>query len=229
MIIHRFVESSYIDVKLDDMVELDVGSPSAMHVSIRPNSMHKEYHHHGTTTHPDVLEDQIVNIPIIGPAMELELRKFVDSDCESLYARAFDVFASLQLEFIDMMRVSFKMYSGIIKSILDTKYDDRRNIKYVLSVEITVCSRILYCDEYATSGMIPATESSIDNLEMETLLGHPDPEEINFPECSICLENIGYVMDCMPCHHVFHRFCIRKWLNTSHYCPLCRFEMPISC
>ncbi|GFP94487.1 E3 ubiquitin-protein ligase ring1-like [Phtheirospermum japonicum] len=46
--------------------------------------------------------------------------------------------------------------------------------------------------------------------------------------CSICLEEIvrGGEGLFMPCCHVFHEDCIKKWLRTSHYCPVCRFEMP---
>ncbi|KAG5620783.1 hypothetical protein H5410_006001, partial [Solanum commersonii] len=31
----------------------------------------------------------------------------------------------------------------------------------------------------------------------------------------------------MPCSHMFHGECITKWLETSHYCPICRFETPM--
>ncbi|WCJ37289.1 RING/U-box superfamily protein [Euphorbia peplus] len=47
-------------------------------------------------------------------------------------------------------------------------------------------------------------------------------------ECRICLEGMeegGFGMS-MPCDHVFHVDCILKWLQKSHSCPLCRFEMP---
>ncbi|EYU40221.1 hypothetical protein MIMGU_mgv1a020278mg, partial [Erythranthe guttata] len=43
--------------------------------------------------------------------------------------------------------------------------------------------------------------------------------------CSICLEDLEEALS-MPCSHVYHGDCIKKWLSISHYCPLCRFEMP---
>ncbi|KAG9155398.1 hypothetical protein Leryth_017928 [Lithospermum erythrorhizon] len=50
--------------------------------------------------------------------------------------------------------------------------------------------------------------------------------------CPICLEEfLDYgtsSLGCMPCNHIFHQQCIVGWLRKSHYCPLCRFEMPTS-
>lgn len=47
-------------------------------------------------------------------------------------------------------------------------------------------------------------------------------------DCVICLDeivSIGFVR--MPCLHFYHRNCIRKWLELSNLCPLCRFQMPM--
>ncbi|KAK8567284.1 hypothetical protein V6N13_105258 [Hibiscus sabdariffa] len=74
-----------------------------------------------------------------------------------------------------------------------------------------------YSDEYA---MIPATESSI-NLMLNKV-------RVEAEDCCICLEELKVESDAaqMPCAHVFHADCIKEWLYTSHYCPICRFEMP---
>ncbi|KAG4132669.1 hypothetical protein ERO13_D08G047525v2 [Gossypium hirsutum] len=47
-------------------------------------------------------------------------------------------------------------------------------------------------------------------------------------DCIICLEEleVGFYASQMPCSHTFHVDCIEKWLKQSHYCPICRFEMP---
>ncbi|XP_022851574.1 E3 ubiquitin-protein ligase SGR9, amyloplastic-like [Olea europaea var. sylvestris] len=73
--------------------------------------------------------------------------------------------------------------------------------------------------------MIPATDSSIKSLEMKKL----DDENNDYESCSICLDKFykGIVTTCMPCLHMFHSNCITQWLKMSHYCPVCRFEMPI--
>ncbi|CAN6930309.1 hypothetical protein Bca4012_097802 [Brassica carinata] len=47
-------------------------------------------------------------------------------------------------------------------------------------------------------------------------------------ECTICLEefkNGGTVVP-LACGHEFDDECIVKWLETSHVCPLCRYEFP---
>ncbi|KAJ0232488.1 hypothetical protein HA466_0289860 [Hirschfeldia incana] len=53
-------------------------------------------------------------------------------------------------------------------------------------------------------------------------------KKISFEECTICLEefkNGGRVVP-LACGHEFDEECIVKWLETSHVCPLCRYELP---
>jgi hypothetical protein len=75
--------------------------------------------------------------------------------------------------------------------------------------------------------MIPASESSIKELLKRVRIGNNGKDA-----CTVCLEElstthagISYAMQ-MSCQHVFHRKCILRWLKESHYCPVCRFEMP---
>ncbi|TXG56460.1 hypothetical protein EZV62_017773 [Acer yangbiense] len=101
-------------------------------------------------------------------------------------------------------------------------------------------------------GRVPASESSVktllkrvrveevavagDDEKQETKRSHvsvseseSDGEsESEMMNCSICLEELwleSYGL-AMPCSHVFHAECIMKWLKQSHFCPLCRYEMP---
>ncbi|PRQ41646.1 putative aminoacyltransferase, E1 ubiquitin-activating enzyme [Rosa chinensis] len=69
---------------------------------------------------------------------------------------------------------------------------------------------------------VPASQSSIKKL----LKKRVRVEEGEF--CSVCLEEfrVGTYETSMDCSHVFHRECIERWLRQSHYCPVCRYEMP---
>ncbi|KAB2022669.1 hypothetical protein E1A91_D07G233000v1 [Gossypium mustelinum] len=58
-------------------------------------------------------------------------------------------------------------------------------------------------------GMVAATESSVKEMLRR------------FKELGV-----GFEASRMPCSHIFHGDCIGKWLHQSHYCPICRFEMP---
>lgn len=81
-------------------------------------------------------------------------------------------------------------------------------------------------NEILQRNMIPASNSSIKELKRKKL----DDENSNSRCCTICLDEFSkrYKVTCMPCSHIFHGNCITKWLKTSHYCPVCRFEMPTS-
>ncbi|KAK9001862.1 hypothetical protein V6N11_024560 [Hibiscus sabdariffa] len=86
-----------------------------------------------------------------------------------------------------------------------------------------IMSRVL-AEEMETSGygMVPAQESSLREM-VETVRVEEGDED-----CTICLEGFeaGSYAARMPCSHIFHAECIQEWLKQSHYCPLCRFEMP---
>lgn len=70
--------------------------------------------------------------------------------------------------------------------------------------------------------VVRATDSSIKKLE-DVIVG--DRER---GPCPVCLENfiVGSHVTRMPCSHMFHGTCILSWLNKSHVCPLCRFQLP---
>ncbi|XP_022735668.1 E3 ubiquitin-protein ligase SIRP1-like [Durio zibethinus] len=87
-------------------------------------------------------------------------------------------------------------------------------------------------------GMVPAKESSVEKMLKRVRVEDGDEREkgeenikkrkVKGEDCVICLEEIkvGSGASRMPCSHTFHAICIETWLKQSHYCPICRFEMP---
>ena len=49
----------------------------------------------------------------------------------------------------------------------------------------------------------------------------------NVKKCTICLDNykIGDKISYLPCFHLYHSKCIKKWLKCSKICPLCKKEV----
>ncbi|XP_051140646.1 uncharacterized protein LOC127258049 [Andrographis paniculata] len=69
-------------------------------------------------------------------------------------------------------------------------------------------------------GMVPAEESSIE-MSLRRVANSTET-------CTVCLEEMTGQCKAvaMPCEHVFHEDCVKKWLRRSHYCPSCRYELP---
>ncbi|XP_017970511.1 PREDICTED: uncharacterized protein LOC18610465 [Theobroma cacao] len=92
--------------------------------------------------------------------------------------------------------------------------------------------------ESSNYNMVPAKESSVKKMLKSVRVEAVEcdqkvddkikKERLEAENCAICLEELKVGSDAsrMPCSHIFHGDCIEKWLKQSHYCPVCRFEMP---
>ncbi|KAG6628903.1 uncharacterized protein LOC122295120 [Carya illinoinensis] len=115
-----------------------------------------------------------------------------------------------------------------------TQYMGRRDLEMRVTIRVSQCIneeslRPNYTQisrqamEYYVLGLSARTvpKSWIEALEKVEIEGISDRQ------CAICLEELsgpeGTRM--MPCLHLFHEDCIRKWLERSLFCPLCRFKL----
>ncbi len=46
-------------------------------------------------------------------------------------------------------------------------------------------------------------------------------------DCIICIDKLcnGEFCQTLPCFHIFHCSCIRKWLERERACPICRHRL----
>ncbi|KAK4371038.1 hypothetical protein RND71_010513 [Anisodus tanguticus] len=139
-----------------------------------------------------------------------------------------EVLATWKDKFEDLYDAITERTTHRLRSIIKKKSNEYRQMLGV-SVDVTllidhVCDgRILLASEELSDGMVPASKSSIGLLEPREV-----DENNTKDECVVCLDEMGNERQvlCMPCSHIFHGECITKWLEKSHYCPLCRFELP---
>ncbi|WMV14517.1 hypothetical protein MTR67_007902 [Solanum verrucosum] len=136
------------------------------------------------------------------------------------------LFGNWKLEFQDMRDSLVGNIMSQVRNIAESNKGHRGVLE--LSVDVKLISRdVNLSSEY---GMVPASESSMQSLLKKMEI---DEENTKGDECMVCLEELvkkeGDHDDIvsMPCSHMFHGECITKWLETSHYCPICRFEMPM--
>ncbi|XVE55334.1 hypothetical protein DITRI_Ditri03aG0150400 [Diplodiscus trichospermus] len=147
----------------------------------------------------------------------------------------------LPLEFLESIIVP-DILSFALQIDSDSINVGRKIIKllFELQVEETVDEVDQAIDEsLSTLNFKPASSSSIQSLKRikwgdeDRLLPFKKRRRLNEglsskKECSICLDEFleGEEVASMPCGHVYHDGCIVKWLETSHLCPLCRYQMP---
>ncbi|KAK4720414.1 hypothetical protein R3W88_010647 [Solanum pinnatisectum] len=134
------------------------------------------------------------------------------------------VFMQFKDEFEDQQHAIVEQITRKLLSITTTEMSEVC-VDVELQIDHYCDGRILLALEESSSvdGMVPASESAIELLEpMEA------DERNSNDECSVCLDELGEEIDVlrMPCSHMFHAECITKWFENSHYCPLCRFQMP---
>ncbi|XP_031281272.1 E3 ubiquitin-protein ligase ATL9-like [Pistacia vera] len=70
----------------------------------------------------------------------------------------------------------------------------------------------------------PASKEAIQKLETV----RPEDCLKLMRECTVCSEEFQFHLENLrlPCGHVYHKECIVKWLEISHMCPLCRYQLP---
>lgn len=80
--------------------------------------------------------------------------------------------------------------------------------------------------ESASGGMLPASQSVIENLPT-VVLGRGDVEK-NKGLCPVCKDEFeeGEKAIDLPCSHRYHSDCILTWLRMRSTCPICRYELP---
>lgn len=55
------------------------------------------------------------------------------------------------------------------------------------------------------------------------------PEKLIDSDCAVCMMSVnGVDAEHMltPCNHLFHRDCLKQWLEHKHECPTCRAQLP---
>ena len=58
----------------------------------------------------------------------------------------------------------------------------------------------------------------------------PPKKDMSTEPCSVCLDLLlSDYLRCHPCHHYFHKSCIKKWTETHSNCPYCRGEIKSFC
>eukprot|EP00171_Calliarthron_tuberculosum_P005476 IDg5476t1 len=75
---------------------------------------------------------------------------------------------------------------------------------------------------FTVSVIIPLLTSQISHAQLVSRFQRRDTA---LDQCTICIENIRAIVAIkLPCAHIFHRRCIRVWVNTARHpsCPTCR-------
>ena len=82
----------------------------------------------------------------------------------------------------------------------------------------------------------PSNNNTSNGLDNEAIENYPISiiKNINNlsedkKKCLICLDEFknGQKSIALPCIHIFHSECIKKWMKTENFCPLCKSQITI--
>ena len=80
----------------------------------------------------------------------------------------------------------------------------------------------------------PSNNNTSNGLDNEAIENYPICiiKNINVlseskKKCLICLDEFknGQKSIVLPCIHIFHSECIKKWMKTENFCPLCKNQI----
>lgn len=79
--------------------------------------------------------------------------------------------------------------------------------------------------QHIHQGNPPASESAITGLPEISIEQKLVEEGM---DCSICKDEFQLSEKALqlPCKHLFHPSCIKRWLSMHNQCPVCRYELP---
>jgi len=77
-------------------------------------------------------------------------------------------------------------------------------------------------ESYQKSGVDEKVINSFKNISISS------KQVEDKEECSICMESykLNELVYELPCVHIYHKECIKKWLKSNNTCPICRYELP---
>ena len=72
----------------------------------------------------------------------------------------------------------------------------------------------------------PVPDTIVNELP-EITIDSVDKLDGDKKDCTICLNSFkhGDKALILPCIHIFHTDCIKKWFKTQNTCPICKFKM----
>ena len=99
---------------------------------------------------------------------------------------------------------------------------ERRNILEIINIH-TNHSRSSSNNKFTNKGL---DEETIQNYPVSKIKNVNELSE-NKRNCMICLDEFknGQKSINLPCAHIFHSECIKKWMKREKFCPLCKNKM----
>ncbi|KAF5202860.1 RING/U-box superfamily protein, partial [Thalictrum thalictroides] len=135
-----------------------------------------------------------------------------------------DITDEIYNQFINLLAKFNSIQAPIVLGILVDIHVQNTHAEEQSDAEEEILARIQSLSiEDAQQMPLGASKASIDALEKQVYV-KGELVEI----CTVCCDEFLTEDETtkMPCSHTFHTRCLEKWLEVSHACPLCRFDLP---